>query len=230
MVGEFDVLRRIGVIGNYLPRRCGIATFTTGLCEALAAEAPEARIAAIAMNDIPEGYRYPPRVRFEVEESNLRDYELAAGFLNMNRFDLVCVQHEYGIFGGDFGSHILVLLRDLRMPIITTLHTVLKDPGDEQRAILKDLVKLSDRVVVMSETAVAFLKDIYKVPESKIALIHHGIPDVPFVDPNYYKDLLGVEGRRMILTFGLLSPGKGTSTRLRLFRGRWRILSEAARR
>ena len=209
MVSEFDVLRRIGVIGNYLPRRCGIATFTTDLCEALAAEAPGARIAAIAMNDVPEGYRYPPRVRFEVEESNLRDYELAAGFLNMNRFDLVCLQHEYGIFGGDFGSHILVLLRDLRMPIITTLHTVLKDPGDEHRAILKDLVKLSDRVVVMSQTAVAFLKDIYKVPESKIALIHHGIPDVPFVDPNYYKDLLGVEGRRVILTFGLLSPGKG---------------------
>lgn len=209
MVTEFDVLRRIAVIGNYLPRRCGIATFMTDLCEALAAEAPAARIAAMAMNDVPEGYRYPPRVRFEIEESNLRDYELAAGFLNMNRFDLVCVQHEYGIFGGDFGSHILVLLREMRMPIITTLHTVLKDPGEEQRAILRDLAKLSDRVVVMSETAAGFLRDIYKVPEAKIAFIHHGIPDVPFVDPNYYKDLLGVEGRRVILTFGLLSPGKG---------------------
>ncbi len=209
MIREFDSLRRIAVIGNYLPRRCGIATFTTDLCEAMTSEAPNAQVFAVAMNDVPEGYRYPPTVRFEIEQNTLRDYELAGDFLNMNQFDLVCVQHEYGIFGGDAGSHILLLLRELRMPIITTLHTVLKDPGDEQRVVLKELARLSDRLVVMSNTAVEFLKEVYGVAESKIALIHHGIPDVPFVDPNYYKDLLGVEGRRVILTFGLLSPGKG---------------------
>jgi glycosyltransferase involved in cell wall biosynthesis len=209
LIPEFDSLRRIAVIGNYLPRRCGIATFTTDLCEAMAAEAPGAKVSAVAMNDVPEGYPYPPRVRLEVEENTLRDYELAGDFLNMNQFDLVCVQHEYGIFGGDAGSHVLVLLRELRMPIITTLHTVLKDPSDEQRVVLKELGRLSDRLVVMSQTAVQFLREIYNVPEAKIAFIHHGIPDVPFVDPNYYKDLLGVEGRRVILSFGLLSPGKG---------------------
>jgi len=202
-------LRRIAVIGNYLPRRCGIATFTTDLCEAMASEAPDVQVYAIAINDLPEGYRYPPRVRFEIAQNKLRDYSLAADFLNMNQFDLVCLQHEYGIFGGDAGSHILVLLRQLRMPIISALHTILKEPGNEQRTVLKELVNLSDRVVVLSNAGAALLKEIYNVPEPKIALIHHGIPDVPFVDPNYYKDHFGVEGRRMILTFGLLSPGKG---------------------
>jgi len=215
IITEFDLLRRIAVIGNYLPRRCGIATFTTDLCEAMAAEAPGAGVSAVAMNDVPEGYHYPARVRFEVGQNTLRDYELAADFLNMNHFDLICVQHEYGIFGGDFGSHLLVLLRELRMPIITTLHTILKDPDDEQRVVLKELGRLSDRLVVMSDTAAGFLKEIYNVPESKIAFIHHGIPDVPFVDPNYYKDLLAVEGRRVILSFGLLSPGKGIEYMIR---------------
>jgi glycosyltransferase involved in cell wall biosynthesis len=202
-------LRKIGVIGNYLPRRCGIATFTTDLCESMNSQAPDLDVGVVALNDVSQGYRYPPMVRFEIGQNKLRDYRLAGDFLNINQFDLVCLQHEYGIFGGDAGSHILVLLRRLRMPIITTLHTVLKDPSEEQRLVLKELARLSDRFIVMSETAVAFLKDIYGVPESKIAFIHHGIPDLPFVDPNYYKDLLGVEGRRTILTFGLISPGKG---------------------
>lgn len=206
---EFESLKRIAVVGNYLPRRCGIATFTTDLCEAMASKAPEVRVSAVAINDVPEGYRYSPTVRFEISQNRLADYRLAADFLNMNQFDLVCVQHEYGIFGGDAGSHILVLLRRLRMPIIATLHTVLKNPTTEQRLVVKDLAGVSDRLVVMSDTAVKFLKEIYGVPESKIAFIHHGIPDVPFVDSNYYKDHFGVEGRRVMLTFGLLSPNKG---------------------
>ena len=206
---EFKSLQRIAVIGNYLPRRCGIATFTTDLCEAMGAEAPDAQVSAVAINDVPEGYRYSPTVRFEISQNRLADYRLAADFLNMNQFDLVCVQHEYGIFGGNAGSHMLVLLRRLRMPIITVLHTVLKDPSTEQRLVLKDLAGLSDRLVVMSNKAAAFLTEVHGVPASKIALIHHGIPDVPFVDSNYYKDHFGVEGRRVVLTFGLLSPGKG---------------------
>ncbi len=206
---QFGSLSRVAVIGNYLPRRCGIATFTTDLCEAMASEAPSVQVAAMAINDIPQGYRYPLTVRFEISQNRLTDYRLAADFLNMNQFDLVCVQHEYGIFGGNAGSHILVLLRRLRMPIITTLHTILKDPSDEQRLVLKEFAALSDRLVVMSDRSVVFLKEIYNVPESKIAFIHHGIPDVAFVDSNYYKDQFEVEGRRVILTFGLLSPNKG---------------------
>jgi len=206
---EFESLRRIAVIGNYLPRRCGIATFTTDLCEAMASKAPDVHVAALAINDVPEGYRYSPTVRFEISQNRLADYRLGADFVNMNQFDLVCVQHEYGIFGGNAGSHILVLLRRLRMPIITTLHTVLKEPTTEQRLVLKDLGALSDRLVVMSDTAATFLKEIYDVPESKIAFIHHGIPDVSFMDSSFYKDHFGVEGQRVILTFGLVSPNKG---------------------
>lgn len=196
-------------LGDYLPRRCGIATFTADLCEAIAKEVTGAVCFAVAMNDRPEGYNYPGRVHFEISESKLNEYQLAADFLNMNQIDLVCVQHEYGIYGGPAGSHLLALLRELRMPVVTTLHTVLKEPTPEQRFVLEEISRLSDRLIVMSGRAVDLLQEIYKVPSEKIAFIHHGIPDVPFVDPNYYKDQFGVEGRKVILTFGLISPGKG---------------------
>lgn len=202
-------LNTVTFVGNYLPRRCGIATFTTDLCEAVAREAPWVRCSAVVMNDVPEGYRYPDRVRFEVAQNRIADYRLVADFLNMNHVDIVCLQHEYGIFGGPAGSHLLVMLAELRMPVITTLHTVLKDPGDNERRVLLRLAEYSDRLVVMSERAVEFLQDLYAVPHEKIALLPHGIPDVPFIDPNYYKDQFGVEGRKVVLTFGLLSPGKG---------------------
>jgi len=202
-------IRTIAFLGNYIPRRCGIATFTADLCEAVAREAPWAECFAVAMNDVAEGYRYPDRVRFEVAQNRLSEYRNAADFLNVNFAEVVCLQHEYGIFGGPAGTHVLALLRGLRTPLVTTLHTVLKDPTDRQRSVLKEITRLSDRVIVMSQRGVEFLKDIYKVPAEKIGMIHHGIPDVPFVDPNYYKDQFGVEGRRVILTFGLLSPGKG---------------------
>ncbi len=164
------------------------------------------------MNDTPEGYRYPPQVRFEVNQWSLADYRLAADFLNMNRVDVVCLQHEFGIFGGEHGSHILDLLGNLRMPLVTTLHTVLQAPNPGQMAVTRRIAQLSDRLVVMSRRAVGILRDVYGVPAGKIVMIHHGIPDVPFVDPNYYKDQYGVEGRKVILTFGLLSPGKGIET------------------
>ncbi len=199
----------IAFIGNYLPRQCGIATFTTDLCEAVAEEAAGADCIAVAMNDVPEGYAYPDRVRFEVAQNNVNEYRNTADFLNVNQVQGTCVQHEYGIFGGRAGSHLLALLRELRMPIVTTLHTVLQDPNDDQRRVVEELARLSDRLVVMSQQAVEFLTKIHKIPESKITMIHHGVPDVSFVDPSYYKDLFGVEGRRVILTFGLLSPSKG---------------------
>ncbi len=200
---------KVALIGNHTPRRCGIATFTADLADALAEQSPESAVWTVVMNDVAGGYRYPQQVRFELEESRLTDYRLAAEFLNMNQVDVACLQHEYGIFGGADGRYILRLIGELRMPVVTTLHTVLKDPTPGQLDTLRKLAGLSDRLVVLSRTAGDFLQEIYQVPEEKIAFIHHGIPDVAFVDPNYYKDQFGVEGRRVILTFGLLSPNKG---------------------
>ncbi|HZP03169.1 MAG TPA: glycosyltransferase family 4 protein [Terriglobia bacterium] len=200
---------RIAVIGNYLPRECGIATFTTDLCETIAARYPEIYCFALPVNDQPEGYAYPQRVRFEILQNDLSSYRRAADFLNINNVDLVCLQHEYGIFGGPAGSHILSLVGELRMPVVTTLHTILEHPEPAQRQVLLELAQLSDRMVVMSRRGAEFLRDLYGVPEEKIDVIPHGIPDVPFVDPNFYKDQFGVQGKLVLLTFGLLSPNKG---------------------
>src|SRR6202162_5026155 len=127
---------RIAVVGNYLPRHCGIATFTTDLCDAIHAEYGATELLALPVNDTEEGYSYPARVRFELSEDNLASYRQAADFLNFSNIDLVCLQHEYGIFGGPAGRHILELLRKLKMPLVTTLHTVLRDPDANQRGVL----------------------------------------------------------------------------------------------
>jgi len=208
-IRHYKGIGSVAVIGNYLPRLCGIATFTTDLVEALSAEAPDINCRAVAMNDKPEGYAYPDKVRFVVNQNRLADYGVASEFLNIGQTDIVCVQHEYGIFGGPAGSHLLKLLGELRMPIVTTLHTVLKDPPPENHEVMRKLADLSDKLIVMSRKASDFLKDIYAVPKEKIAFIHHGIPDMPFIDPNFYKDKFGVEGKKVLLTFGLLSPNKG---------------------
>ncbi len=206
---EWEALKSIAFIGNHLPRQCGIATFTTHLLESIALNAPDKACWAVAMNDRPEGYPYPSQVRFEINQSQLNEYSLAADLCNLNQVDVICLQHEYGIFGGKRGGFIIELLRDLKMPVVTTLHTILKDPNLQDRHIMMQLAEFSDRLVVMSERSVEFLRDIYQVPEEKIALIHHGILDVPFVESDAYKDKLGVSGKKIILTFGLLSPGKG---------------------
>jgi glycosyltransferase involved in cell wall biosynthesis len=186
-------ISRIAFIGNYLPRQCGIATFTTDLCEAIAAEHSDTTCIAVPVNDVEDGYAYPPRVRFELTEKDLDSYRRAADFLNINSVDLVCLQFEYGIFGGRAGSHILTLLRDLRVPIVTTLHTILREPDAHQRRVLIEVAGLSDRLVVMSKRGAEFLREIYHVSPEKIDLIPHGIPDLPFVDPSFHKDLFGVE-------------------------------------
>jgi glycosyltransferase involved in cell wall biosynthesis len=204
-----SMIHRIGFIGNYLPRQCGIATFTTDLCEAIATEYSHTSCIALSVNDIEAGYAYPPRVRFELAEKDIDSYRRAADFLNINSVDLVCLQHEYGIFGGPAGSHILALLRELRMPIVTTLHTILQNPDPIQRRVLQEVAALSDRVVVMSERGVEFLQTVYGVLPEKIDFIPHGIPDVSFVDPSFHKDLFGVEGKMVLLSFGLLSANKG---------------------
>ncbi|NJL92745.1 MAG: glycosyltransferase [Anaerolineae bacterium] len=200
---------RIGFIGNYLPRQCGIATFTTDLCEAIASEYPETTCIALPVNDIEAGYNYPARVRFELTETDIESYRRASDFLNINNVGLVCLQHEYGIFGGPAGSHILTLLRELSMPIVTTLHTILETPTPDQRRVLEEIAGLSDRVVVMSQRGKVFLEEVYGVLPEKIDFIPHGIPDVPFVDPSFHKDLFGAEGKLVLLSFGLLSASKG---------------------
>jgi glycosyltransferase involved in cell wall biosynthesis len=202
-------IRTVAFLGDYLPRKCGIATFTTDLLAAVAAEYPPSQCFVVAVNDIEGGYEYPDVVRFEIEEQNLASYHRAADFLNIGNVDVVCLQHEFGIFGGLAGSHVLALLRELKMPVVTTLHTVLRDPNSDQRRVMQELIARSTRVVVMTERGKAMLLEVYHASPAKIDLIPHGIPDIPFVDPNYYKDQFGVGGRVVLLTFGLLSPNKG---------------------
>ncbi len=205
-------IKRIAFIGNYLPRQCGIATFTTDLCEAMAAKYSDKTFIALPVNDNESGYDYPERVRFELTEKDIDSYRRAADFLNINNVDIACLQFEYGIFGGRAGSHILSLLRELRMPIVTTLHTILREPDHNQRRVLEEVAALSDRLVVMSDRGAQFLQEVYHVISEKIDRIPHGIPDVPFADPSFNKDLFGVEGKIVLLSFGLLSPNKGIET------------------
>ena len=206
---------RIAVIGNYLPRHCGIATFTTDLCESIAAEYGTARLLALPVNDTEEGYDYPARVRWSLAQDDVASYQEAAEFLNFHNIDMVCLQHEYGIFGGPAGSHILHLLRGLKMPVVTTLHTVLREPDADQLMVMEEIAELSDRLIVMSQLSSQFLQEIFKVPASRIDMVPHGVPDLPFLDPNFYKDRFAVEGKAVLLTFGLLSPNKGIENVIR---------------
>src|SRR5271166_4011978 len=206
---EGSKVGRVAFLGSYMPRKCGIATFTSDLLTAVAAEHPSSECFSVSKNDIKEGYEYPDVVRFEIEEQDLSSYLRAADFLNISNVDIVCLQHEFGIFGGSAGGHILALLRELRTPVVTTLHTILHEPNAEQRRVMQELVSLSTRLVIMTERGRQMLQEVYQEPPAKIDLIPHGIPDVGFVDPTYFKDQFGVEGRVVLLTFGLLSPNKG---------------------
>jgi glycosyltransferase involved in cell wall biosynthesis len=200
-------IRRFATLGNHLPRHCGIATFTTHLTDALSEQLPGTDGFVVAMNDAGRHHAYPARVRFEIAEGDLSSYRRAADFLNVNQVDVLSVQHEYGIFGGKAGAHLLDLLRDLRMPIVTTLHTILSDPNPSQRAVLEELARLSERLIVMSETGANLLKRVHGIAADQIDLIPHGIPHVPVDDGS--KGRLGLAGKTVILTFGLLSPDKG---------------------
>jgi len=206
---------RVAFVGNYLPRQCGIATFTTDLCAALGGEYGSKRFFAIPVNDPESSYDYPEQVRLELDQEDPASYERAAEFLNFNGNDLVSLQHEYGIYGGIAGGYILPFLRKLKMPVVTTLHTVLREPDANQREVLEEIARLSDRMIVMSERAASFLSEVYGVPNEKIDVIPHGVPDLPFMDPNYFKDKFGTEGKSVLLTFGLLSPNKGIENVIR---------------
>jgi len=197
---------RVALLGNHLPRKCGIATFTTDLSDALSAAGPDLDCFVLAMNDGRNQYDYPERVRFELTDNDAGAYTRAADFLNVNAVDVISVQHEYGIFGGKAGGHLLPFLRQLRMPIVTTLHTILSTPNLHQRRVMDEITALSDRLIVMTAGGATLLREVHGVSGDTIDVIPHGIPNVPFAGS---KNRLGVEGRPVILTFGLLSPDKG---------------------
>lgn len=202
-------IRKIAFLGDYLPRKCGIATFTSDLYRSVANQSHDTRCFVLPVNDLECGYEYPAEVRFEIAEQDLLSYRRAADFLNLTNVDVVSLQHEFGIYGGPAGSHVLGLVRDLKMPLVTTFHTLLREPNPDQRRVMQELLQHSTRVVVMTRRGQEILEETYQMPPSKIDVIPHGIPDVPFIDPNYFKDQFGVEGKLVLLTFGLLSPNKG---------------------
>lgn len=208
-------IKKVAFVGNYLPRQCGIATFTTDLCESFASINPNIQCFAIPITDIEEGYKYPERVRFEIQEQDINTYKAAADFLNINDIDIVCLQHEFGIYGGKAGSYVLSLLRHQKMPLITTLHTILENPNVQQRRVMEELLSVSDYVVVMAQKGVEILHSTYNISQDKVRLIPHGIPDAPFIDTSFYKDQYGVEGKIVLLTFGLIGPSKGIEVVLR---------------
>jgi glycosyltransferase involved in cell wall biosynthesis len=202
-------IRAVAFLGNSPPRRCGLATFTNDLQQAITAAREDLRSCIVAMTDPGQVYDYPAAVGFQIHDERLRDYRNAADFLNAGGFDVLSVQHEFGIFGGDAGDHLLSLLPRLKMPIVTTLHTVLAEPTATQRRVMNKVVECSAKVVVMAEKGRTLLQDTYGVPSSDIAIIPHGIPEMPFIEPGPAKAALGFGGKSVILTFGLLSPNKG---------------------
>lgn len=217
MVKNFLHSPGVFFVSSYPPRRCGIATFTYDLMSAvseLQEKAPgQNKIArVVALTDVPQGYHYPKEVIFEINDQQRPDYREAAHFLNFSDAEVVCLQHEFGIFGGENGIYILDLLKDLKKPVITTLHRVVKEPQKEQYDILRALCHYSIFVVVLTKKAVEFLKNVYGIPRKKILMIRHGAPDVPFFNPSEYKAQLQAEGRPLMLTFGLITPNKGIET------------------
>ena len=196
-------------IGSYVPRKCGIATFTNDLYNTIVSESKSDGHRVIAMNNIPEGYNYPEEVAFEIQRNHLPDYQRAADFINLSNTDIVSLQHEFGLFGGLAGDYLFSLMGRVKKPIITTLHTIIREPNPDYRRSMEELIHYSHKLVVMTEMSKEILKDIYGVPEEKIELIYHGVPDVPFIADNQNKKLRYLDGRIVILTFGLLNPGKG---------------------
>lgn len=208
-------LARVGFIGSYCPRKCGIATFTTDLCRAVGEAFPATGCEVVAINDPDSAYVYDPDVRFQVAQQDLSAYRRAAAYLNGSGVEVVCLQHEFGVYGGLAGGHILAMLDELKAPLITTLHTVLTDPNEHQSWVTRELIARSSRLVVMTRHTRQLLCECYQAPPEKVVMIAHGIPDTVLSDTRPAKKRLGLDGHRVVLTFGLLSPGKGIEDALR---------------
>jgi len=206
----------IAFVATYPPRQCGIGTFAANIVEAVG-QHMHGRLSSfiVAVDDSDGQIKYPEQVKYTLKQHDNADYVRAAEFLNYRQVRAVSVQHEFGIFGGRDGVYLLDLMRELRSPIITTLHTVLREPTPSQRAVMEEIIVLSNLLVVMSERAIDFLQDVYEAPGEKIRLVHHGVPEVPLVEPARYKRQFDMEGRETLLTFGLLNPGKGIEYALR---------------
>lgn len=202
-----------------MPRQCGIATFTSDLRMAIAGEYPEASCKVVAMTDPDVEHAYPDCVSYEIHQEDTAAYTQAADYLNMRGVEVLSVQHEFGIFGGDCGCHLLELLKKVRMPVVATLHTILREPNAQQRHVMMEMNRLCDRFVVMAEHGRGLLEDVYGVAEEKVDVIPHGVIDVPFIDPEYNKERFGVLGKTVLLTFGLLSPNKGLENAIRSLPG-----------
>ncbi len=210
-----QALNNVALIGNFPPRRCGIATFTADLFEALKSAHPSLACEVVAMNDGAENYAYAPEVSFEIDQEDGRRYVEAADALNRGGAQVACLQHEFGIFGGAAGAHLLTFVAGLRMPLVTTLHTVLENPNADQRRIMDTLVGASSRIVVMSRKGREIMTRVYGAPRGKIAVIPHGAPDRPLRSTKAMKRRFGWQDRDVLLTFGLLSPNKGIESVLR---------------
>ncbi len=196
-------------IGTYVPKECGIATFTFDLLNSVSGENNNVHCEVIALNDPSETYDYPEEVVFQIQRDKIEDYYRAADFINQSDIDIVCLQHEFGLFWGNAGDYIFALLSGINKPVISTMHTIIQKPEPEYRVSTEKLIRYSEKLIVMSQTAVEMLKDIYKAPEDKIELIFHGVPDCPFNNCNKYKKKLNLRGDPLVLTFGLLSQNKG---------------------
>lgn len=216
MTSPAPPLHRIAFLGNHSPRICGLATFTGDLRSAIAGAVPNAECFVLAMTDAAASYDYPPEVWLDVPENDLRAYDRAAGFLNDVNADVLCVQHEFGIFGDADGERVVALLRRAKMPVVATLHTVLDRPTPGQFRVMQGLIRHTDRLVVMTWKAERILREVYGVPAEGITVIPHGIPETPAEMPMAaHKAEFGVAGRTVLLTFGLLSPGKGIEQAIR---------------
>ncbi|PAV13785.1 glycosyl transferase [Methanosarcina spelaei] len=201
-------------IGTYVPKECGIATFTFDLLNSVSREDNDVHCEVIALNDPSETYDYPEEVVFQIQRDRIEDYYRAADFINQSDTDIVCLQHEFGLFGGNAGDYIFALLSGINKPVISTMHTIIQKPEPEYRVSTEKLIRYSEKLIVMSQTAVGMLKDIYKASEDKIELIFHGVPDCPFNNCSKYKTKLNLKGDPLVLTFGLLSQNKGIESML----------------
>ncbi len=209
-------LEKIVFVGSYQPRRCGIATFTHDSRHAMASTFPEIKCFVVAVNDIPEGYVYNrDEVRFEISENDASSYARASDYINVSGVSLVVIEHEYGLYGRDCGSLILPFMRQLRVPIVTVLHTILDDPSHDQRRIMNSILDRSTRVITMAQKGVDLLRDVFHANMSRIRVVPHGIPEFERPNRAKYKEAITMADHRVVLTFGLLSPNKGIEFAIR---------------